>query len=68
MSRLSQIIDKLISSENKDKLHQHLVLPLMVELTLHLKPYFIFLIGIYISIIIPLLIIIVILLTQKKNL
>lgn len=68
MAKFSDIIDKLITCENKDKLKKNLILPIMNEMTNEVKPYFIFLIGIYISIVVPLLIIIIILLTQNKNL
>ena len=68
MSKISQLIDKLITCENKDKLKKNVITPILNEMTNEVKPYFFFLVGIYISIVVPLLIIIIILLTQKKNL
>jgi ABC-type transport system involved in cytochrome bd biosynthesis fused ATPase/permease subunit len=65
MSKISDIIDKVISRENKDKFKAQIVRPILDEINNELKPYFFFLVGMYMSIIIPLILIIIILLLRK---
>jgi hypothetical protein len=62
MSKFSLFLDRIISKENKEKIKQNLIDPIVNDLIIHIKPFLLVLLGLYLSLLIPLLIIIMILL------
>ena len=57
VSKLNVIIEKLLTKENKDLVKHQLVYPLLHDLTSEIRPYLFFLLGLYVSLFIPIMII-----------
>jgi hypothetical protein len=66
-SRFNGILEKLISKENKDRIKHNLINPLLIEISREAKPYLFCLVGLYMSLIIPLLLITVMLSLQLRK-
>lgn len=65
-SRFTEILEKLISRENKEKIKQNLINPLLAEVFRELRPYFFCAVALYVSLILPL-ILITALLCMKRS-
>ena len=66
MSKFSFFLEKIISKENKEKIKCSLIDPIVTDLTNNMKPYVFVLLIIYLSLLIPIIIVIMILLRHNK--
>jgi len=66
MSKFSFFLEKIISKENKEKIKSSLIDPIVTDLTNNMKPYIFVLLIIYLSLLIPIIIVIMILLRHNK--
>jgi len=67
MSTVSDIFEKLMSKENKNKIKYKIIFPLIKEISIEFQPYFFFFCGLYGAILILLIIIIIILIIQQRK-
>jgi len=67
-SKLNEILEKLVSKENKDRVKNKVIIPLMKEISKEFQPYFFFVCGMYLSLVILLLLIIIILIILFRKL
>lgn len=65
MSKFSQLLDKIISKESKEKIKSNIIDPIVNELSIQSKYYIIILIVLYLSLLIPIILVILILLRNN---